>query len=65
MQSGTLAAMRKQAAMDGSIEEVFLHLTQEAARENQAQAAGLNGALSPDAPANRDQEQKSDLSEKG
>ena len=31
--NGTLAALRKQAAMDGSLEEVFLHLTEEAARE--------------------------------
>jgi ABC-2 type transport system ATP-binding protein len=31
--NGTLAALRKQAALDGSLEEVFLHLTEEAARE--------------------------------
>jgi ABC-2 type transport system ATP-binding protein len=30
---GTLAALRKQAALDGSLEEVFLKLTQEAAAE--------------------------------
>ncbi len=31
--NGTLEALRKQAALDGSLEEVFLHLTEEAARE--------------------------------
>jgi ABC-2 type transport system ATP-binding protein len=31
--NGTLEALRKQAAFDGSLEEVFLHLTEEAARE--------------------------------
>jgi ABC-2 type transport system ATP-binding protein len=31
--NGTLEALRRQAALDGSLEEVFLHLTEEAARE--------------------------------
>src|SRR5262245_28808470 len=31
---GTLASMRKQAALDGSLEEVFLKLTEEAAQPN-------------------------------
>lgn len=33
---GTLATLRKQAAMDGSLEEIFLKLTDEAAKDNGA-----------------------------
>ena len=43
---GPLAALQKQAALDGSLEEVFLKLTQEAA----AELPGLDGAAAPPAP---------------
>jgi ABC-2 type transport system ATP-binding protein len=33
---GTLDSLRKQAALDGSLEDVFLKLTEEAARETVA-----------------------------
>jgi ABC-2 type transport system ATP-binding protein len=43
---GSLESLRKQAALDGSLEDVFLKLTEEAAEEN-----GLPGARAPAAAA--------------
>jgi ABC-2 type transport system ATP-binding protein len=42
---GTLDSLRKQAALDGSLEDVFLKLTEEAARETAALSSA--GALAP------------------